>query len=122
MRRHGAHCIPDAREARPEVRAAVLDGVVDDDVLHDGVADVPDGVDDGVGRGRDGAEVVREGEDGPVVGDGAEGGVLGVRERAVVDELCPDKDVLASLVRRACGLGGETSQYCNIGPRMGWYV
>ena len=81
---------------------------------------MPDGVDHWVSRGGDGAEVVREGEDGPVVGDGAEGGVLGVREGAVVDELCPDEDVLASLVRCAGGLGGKTSQYCNIRPRMGW--
>ena len=83
---------------------------------------MPDGVDYWVGRGRDGAEVVCEGEDGPVVGDGAEGGVLGVREGAVVDELCADEDVLASLVCRACGLGGETSQYCNTSPNMRWCV
>ena len=99
-----------------------MDSVVNDDVLHDGVADVPDGVDYWVGRGRDGAEVVCEGEDGPVVGHGAEGGVLGVREGAVVDELRADEDVLASLVRRASGLGGETSQYCNMRSRMGWCV
>lgn len=59
---------------------------------------------DGRSRPRDGAEVVREGEDGPAVGDGAEGGVAGVRELAVVDELRAHDGVLAVLPGRTDGL------------------
>lgn len=56
-----------------------------------------DGEHDRRGRAGDAAEVVRECEDGPAVGDGAEGGVAGVRELAVVDELRAHDGVLAVL-------------------------
>jgi hypothetical protein len=63
-----------------------------------------DGINNGSGGGTDGAEVVCERENRPVVGDGAEVGVLGVGEFAVVDELSTDNGVLAALVGRADSL------------------
>ena len=82
-----------------------------------------DGVDDGGRRpaGGDGAEVVREREDGPVVGDGAEVGVFGVRERAVVDELRADDDVLSGLVGQAVGLCARV-RCCRVGALLCTYV
>ena len=101
-----AHQISHRRELAPEVQVARLAAVVRDDVLDRGVADVADGVDDGRRGPGDGTEVVRESEDGPVVRDGAEVGVLAVRELAVSDELPANGDVLAGLVSdtvRLCG-------------------
>lgn len=84
---------------REEVRRARLYHVARRDVLRSRVANVPNGEDDrGRGRGPDGAKVLREGEDGPAVLGGTERGVLCVGQFAVVDELCADDCVLASLV------------------------
>ena len=59
---------------------------------------MPDDEDDwGGGCRADGAEIVSEAEDGPVVIDCAEVGVGGVGEGTVADELLADDRVLASL-------------------------
>ena len=94
----------DAGELRPEVEAAVLPTVVRGDVLNGGVADVADSKHSGGSCSADRAEIVREGENGPAVGDGAELGVGSVRESAVVDELRADDGVLASLPGSALSL------------------
>ena len=106
------HRIADGAEARPEVRAPQLHAAVQDDVPDGRVADVADRVDDGGGGGRDRAEVVREGEDGPAVADRAEGRVLRVGERPVRGELRTDDDVLAGLVCGASGLKMEDLSRC----------
>ena len=93
-----------ARELRPEVEAAVLPTVVRGDVLNGGVADVADSKHSGGSCSADRAEIVREGENGPAVGDGAELGVSSVRESAVVDKLRADDGVLASLPGSALSL------------------
>lgn len=90
----------------PEVQTPVLAPVVRNDILDRGVTNVADGVDDSGGRiiGKDGTQVVRKREDGPVVRDGTEVGVLCVREGAVVNELRADDDVLAGLIGEAVRL------------------
>ena len=55
---------------------------------------------------RDGAEVVCEGEDGPVVVDGAEVSVLGVGKTTVLDELGSDGGITTGLEGRTSGIGG----------------
>lgn len=63
-----------------------------------------DGEHSGGSRSPNRAEVVREGEHRPTVGDGAELVVGSVRELAVVDELRADDGVLAGLPGSALGL------------------
>ena len=79
--------------------------VVRSDVLDGGVADVPDDEDDwGSGSRADGAEIVGEAEDGPVVIDRAEVSVGGVGESTVADELLANDRILASLPCRTRSL------------------
>ena len=77
----------------------------------------------GSGSRADGAEIVGEAEDGPVVIDRAEVGVGGVGELAVVDELRADDDVFAGLPGRALGLrrrGGGVSGLGSNKGSAGW--
>ena len=97
QRNDGTHSIGDGGVLRPEEQAPVLAAVVVGNVEDRRVTDVANDVEGWIGRARDGAEVVRKREDGPVVGHGTEVGVCGVRERAVVDELRADDDVLTGL-------------------------
>ena len=97
------------RRGQETAAQIVLAAVVGGDVLHGGVAHMTDNEDDGDRGAADGAEVVREGEDRPAVGDGAEGSVGRVRELAVVDGLRADDGILARLPGRALGL-------CKSGP------
>ena len=77
---------------------------VQDDVLDDGIADVAHRVDNWSSGGRDGTEVVREGEDGPAVADRAKSCVLGVGECPIRGELCTDGDVFPGLISGPGGL------------------
>ena len=73
--------------------------VVGNDVLDRGVAEVPNGEHlSGGSSGCNGAQVLREGEDGPIVRDRAEVRVFGVVERSVVSEVGANDCVYSRLV------------------------
>lgn len=61
------------------------------------------------GRGIDRAQVVGQCEHRPVVANSAEVGVLGVGQRAVVDELSADDGVLAGLEGGAFNLYAKSA-------------
>ena len=106
-----AYHVIDGAECTPCVERTVLEDVARGCVLDGGVADVPDDEDDwGGGCRADGAQVVGEAEDGPVVIDRAEVGVGGVGEGTVADELLADDRVLASLPCRTHSLEKMRSQ------------
>ena len=57
--------------------------------------------DDWLGWAGNVAEVAREREDWPSIGDTSELGVLGIRKLAILDELGADDAIFARLVRRS---------------------
>jgi hypothetical protein len=69
-----------------------------DDVVNDRVPDVTNGEHDGGGCGADASQITRKPKYRPVVVDCTEASVKCVGESPVVDELCADIDVGASLV------------------------
>ena len=65
---------------------------------------MPNGEEHGFGRARHSTEVMCETKDWPIVGDGAEAGVLGVGKFTVVDKLSANCHIRPRLVCRADGL------------------
>ena len=98
------HRIGVVRVLRLEVVALVLERAVQPDVLHDGVTGVSNDYHDGLGGRGNGAEVVSETEDRPVLVDCTEAAVLAVSELRVLEESGTDGDVRAGLESRALGL------------------
>jgi hypothetical protein len=80
--------ISGCRELAPEVEAAVLSPVVGSDITESRVTNVANGKETKRVRSTgDRSDVVRQGKDRPVIGDGTEVVILGVGEDSFVDEL-----------------------------------
>ena len=89
----------------------VLSPIIRDDIFHCGVAEVAYRKYNGLGRcARDSAEVDGKGEDRPVIGDSPEVRVLCVGERAIIDELSAENNILSSLESRASALNARISK------------